>query len=94
MWGLKRVCKLKKALYGLKQSPRAWSGRLTKTMKTLGFIRAQGDDTLLHKKSSSGEVTILVVYVDDTIMIGNDALGMAHLQTHRKRNLILRLWDS
>ena len=31
-----KVCKLKKALYGLKQSLRAWFGRFTKTMKSMG----------------------------------------------------------
>ncbi|CAL8151232.1 unnamed protein product [Prunus armeniaca] len=30
------VCKLKKSLYGLKQSPRAWFGRLTKSMRAFG----------------------------------------------------------
>ena len=32
-----RVCKLKKTLYGLKQSPRAWFGRFTQLMVSLGY---------------------------------------------------------
>ena len=32
-----KVCKLKKALYGLKQSPRAWFGRFTKAMMSMGY---------------------------------------------------------
>lgn len=31
------ACRLKKALYRLKQSPRAWFGRFTKVMMSLGF---------------------------------------------------------
>nr|AAB36237.1 retrotransposon peptide {Ty1-copia retrotransposon element, clone Fab 5} [Vicia faba, leaves, Peptide Transposon Partial, 76 aa] [Vicia faba] len=54
------VCKLRKALYGLKQSPRAWFGRFTKVMLSLGYKQSQGDHTLFIKHSVSGGVTILL----------------------------------
>nr|KYP41064.1 Retrovirus-related Pol polyprotein from transposon TNT 1-94 [Cajanus cajan] len=66
------VCKLRKALYGLKQSPRAWFGRFTKVMTSLGYKQSQGDHTLFIKHSVSGGVTILLVYVDDIIVSGDD----------------------
>nr|KYP52900.1 Retrovirus-related Pol polyprotein from transposon TNT 1-94 [Cajanus cajan] len=66
------VCKLKKALYGLKQSPRAWFGRFTKVMISLGFKQSQGDHTLFIKHSKSRGVTVLLVYVDDIIVTGDD----------------------
>ncbi|WVY99969.1 hypothetical protein V8G54_026039 [Vigna mungo] len=66
------VCKLKKALYGLKQSPHAWFGRFTKVMTGLGYKQSQGDHTLFFKHSKSGGVTILLVYVDDIILTGDD----------------------
>jgi hypothetical protein len=66
------VCKLRKALYGLKQSPRAWFGRFTKVMTSLGYKQSQGDHTLFIKHSPQGGVTILLVYVDDIIMTGDD----------------------
>ena len=66
------VCKLKKALYGLKQSPRAWFGRFTKVMTGLGYKQSQGDHTLFIKHSVLGGVTILLVYVDDIIVTGDD----------------------
>nr|KYP49032.1 Retrovirus-related Pol polyprotein from transposon TNT 1-94 [Cajanus cajan] len=66
------VCKLKKALYGLKQSPRAWFGRFTKVMTGLGYKQSQGDHTLFFKHSKSGGVTMLLVYVDDIILTGDD----------------------
>ena len=47
-----KVCKLQEALYGLKQSPRAWFGRFTQTMKTLGYKQYNGEHTLLFKWSS------------------------------------------
>ena len=66
------VCKLKKALYGLKQSPRAWFGRFTAAMKKMEFKQSQGDHTLFIKKSRNGKITILIVYVDDIIVTGDD----------------------
>jgi transposase InsO family protein len=74
------VCKLKKALYGLKQSPRAWFGRFTKVMLALGYKQSQGDHTLFVKHSSSGGVCILLVYVDDIIVTGDDFAGIANLK--------------
>ncbi|KAK4260610.1 hypothetical protein QN277_003703 [Acacia crassicarpa] len=65
------VCKLNKSLYGLKQSPRAWFSRFTKAVKELGYTQGQADDTLFIKRVND-RVTILVVYVDDIIITGND----------------------
>ena len=67
-----KVYRLKKANYGLKQSLRAWFGRFTKVMLSLGFKQSQGDHTLFIKHFDSGRVTTLLVYVDDIIVIGND----------------------
>ena len=49
--GGNKVCRLKKALYGLKQSPRAWFGRFTQAMLSLGYKQSQGDHTLFIKHS-------------------------------------------
>jgi hypothetical protein len=76
------VCKLKKALYGLKQSPRAWFGRLTTVMIALGYRQSQGDHSLFIRHSKSGGVTVLLVYVDDMIVTGNDTLEMHNLKLH------------
>ena len=62
----------RKGLYGLKQSPRAWFGRFSNVMTSLGYKQSQGDHTLFFKHSVSGEVTILLVYVDDIIVTGDD----------------------
>nr|AAB36241.1 retrotransposon peptide {Ty1-copia retrotransposon element, clone Fab 113} [Vicia faba, leaves, Peptide Transposon Partial, 76 aa] [Vicia faba] len=54
------VCRLKKALYCLKQSPRAWFGRFTKVMTSLGYKQSQWDHTLFINHSPQGGVTILL----------------------------------
>ncbi|RVW33894.1 Retrovirus-related Pol polyprotein from transposon RE1 [Vitis vinifera] len=76
-----QVCKLQKSLYGLKQSPRAWFDRFTKAVLKLGYKQGQADHTLFVKKSHAGKMTILIVYVDDIILSGND---MEELQNLKK----------
>ena len=75
-----KVCKLKKALYGLKQSPRAWFGKFSGRMKELGYLQSNGDHTLF-RKHHGGKVTILLVYVDDIIITGNDEFGVSFLSS-------------
>ena len=67
------VCKLNKSLYGLKQSPRAWFDRFSKVIKKFGYIQGQADHTLFVKDSGQEKITILIVYVDDIIVTGNDS---------------------
>ncbi|KAL5804478.1 hypothetical protein ACOSQ3_031278 [Xanthoceras sorbifolium] len=76
-----KVCRLKKALYGLKQSPRAWFGRLSTSMRKFGYQQSNSDHTLFFKHKG-GKITILIVYVDDMIVTGNDDLEMTNLQRH------------
>ncbi|XP_014511358.1 uncharacterized protein LOC106770050 [Vigna radiata var. radiata] len=73
------VCKLKKALYGLKQSPRAWFGRLTLAMKKFGYKQSNSDHTLFIKHNK-GKVAILIVYVDDMVLTGDDVEEMKLLE--------------
>jgi hypothetical protein len=40
-----KVCKLIKSLYGLKQSPRAWFGRFSKEVCSLGYRQSNADHT-------------------------------------------------
>ncbi|RVW78433.1 Retrovirus-related Pol polyprotein from transposon TNT 1-94 [Vitis vinifera] len=67
----KKVCKLRKALYGLKESTRARFDKFTKVIKKNGYIQCQFDHTLFVKFSKGGKITILIVYVDDIILIGD-----------------------
>ena len=76
-----QVCKLQKSLYDLKQSPRAWFNRFTKAVLKLGYKQGQADHTLFVKKSHAGKMAILIVYVDDIILSGND---MEELQKLKK----------
>lgn len=74
----KMTSKLKKALYGLKQSPRTWFGRFAKAM--IGYIQSQGDHILLFKHSTLWGAKILLVYVDDIVVTGDDLEGREALR--------------
>jgi Reverse transcriptase (RNA-dependent DNA polymerase) len=69
------VCKLKKALYGLKQSPRAWFGRFCGAMKKYGYKQSDFDHSLFYIRRE-GKITVLIIYVDDMIITGNDVEEM------------------
>ena len=66
-----RVCKLKKALYGLKQAPRAWYGRIYRFLTSLGFTKSKANPNL-YLKVMNYEPVILLLYVDDLFMTGNE----------------------
>ncbi|KAL1205729.1 Retrovirus-related Pol polyprotein from transposon RE2 [Cardamine amara subsp. amara] len=70
-----KVLKLRKAIYGLKQSPTAWYHKLSFTLTAKGFRRSEADHTLFTSQSAQGIVVVLV-YVDDLIISGNDQAGI------------------
>ena len=79
----RKVCRLaKRSLYGLKQSPQPSYDRFGSVIKQLGFVQGQADRTMLYKHSEGGKLAILIVYVDDIIITGNDT---TELENVRKR---------
>ena len=75
-----KVCKLKKSLYGLKQSLKAWFQKFTWFVKNNGYIQAQTDHTMFIKHSSDGRIVVLIVYVDNIILTGDDVSEMNQLK--------------
>ena len=65
------VCRLKRALYRLKQAPRAWYTRIDNNFTRLGFIKSEADANLYHI-IVKGKSLIIVLYVDDLILRGDD----------------------
>ena len=62
-------CKLKKSIYGLKQSSRCWNEALDKHLKKVGFKQSK-NDPCIYIMNAGGEIFIIAVYVDYTILAG------------------------
>jgi Reverse transcriptase (RNA-dependent DNA polymerase) len=65
------VFRLKKSIYGLKQSLRAWYNKLSHFLLTYKFEISSADSSLFTKHNFNG-TTVVLVYVDDLIITGDD----------------------
>ncbi|KAM7513703.1 hypothetical protein LguiA_003286 [Lonicera macranthoides] len=74
-----QVCKLRRALYGLKQAPRAWFAKFSSTITKLGYSSSSSDSGLFIGKIDSGTI-LLLLYVDDMIITGDDISGISDLK--------------
>ncbi|GKD31481.1 ribonuclease H-like domain-containing protein, partial [Tanacetum coccineum] len=66
-----KICKLNKSLYGLKQAPSQWNSKLTQALTKHGFVYSKFDYSLFTKNSDNVFI-ILIVYVDDIVVTGNN----------------------
>ncbi|CAL1404860.1 unnamed protein product [Linum trigynum] len=66
-----KVLKLQKSLYGLKQASRQWYIKLSACLQNLGF-ELSFDDYSVFKLHSKGATVIVIIYVDDIIVAGDD----------------------
>ena len=67
------VCKLKKALYGLKQAPSVCYVRMDGFLHSLGFFESTANSNLYFKVVHN-HILILVLYVDDLFLTGEEQL--------------------
>jgi hypothetical protein len=59
-------------LYGLKQATRAWYENMDEYLLEVGFKRSEYDDTLYVCLQGYKNMVMLVMYVDDLIITGNN----------------------
>jgi hypothetical protein len=67
------VCILKRSLYGLKQAPCAWYTRIDSYFTGLGFTKSEADENL-YQIVVEGKILVIVLYVDDLILTGDEQL--------------------
>ena len=85
----KKICKLDKSIYGLRQASRRWNIRFDQTVKEFGFIQSE-DESCVYKKVSGSNVAILVLYVDDILLIGNDIPSLQAVKTWLGKNFSMK----
>ncbi|GKE77074.1 retrotransposon protein, putative, ty1-copia subclass [Tanacetum coccineum] len=66
----KKECKLQRSIYGLKQASRSWNKRFDEEIKRFGFSQNL-DEPCVYQKDIRSNVTFLILYVDDIIIMGN-----------------------
>ena len=84
----KSVARLLKPLYGLKQAALCWYRKFNEAILLLGFVRCLHDSCVYHRFTTSGEYTIMVIYVDDGLVCSNTPAVLTEvidfLKTHFK----------
>ncbi|XP_052622580.1 retrovirus-related Pol polyprotein from transposon RE1 isoform X1 [Lactuca sativa] len=84
-----RVCRLLKSLYGLKQAPRKWNERLCSSLLSFGFKQSINDYSLFVRQFQNTFV-VLLVYVDDIILTGNDESEVNNVKTFLKSHFLIK----
>jgi len=74
-----KVCRLRRALYGLKQAPWAWFAKFSANVSRLGYSISSYDSALFIRRTDRG-IILLLLYVDDMIITGDDSIGILELK--------------
>ena len=79
------IYKLKKVLYGLKQASSAWYSKIVEFLMKIEYLMTHANSSLFIKVCGV-KLAIVLVYIDDLIIIGDDKVEIH--QT--KENLAIR----
>ncbi|GMJ15208.1 cysteine-rich RLK (RECEPTOR-like protein kinase) 8 [Hibiscus trionum] len=77
--GESRVCRLRKSLYGLKQASRQWNMKLCEALLNAGYYQSRSDYSIFTKRKGDAMV-IMLIYVDDLLITGNDSSLISELK--------------
>ncbi|GJW98617.1 retrotransposon protein, putative, ty1-copia subclass [Tanacetum coccineum] len=78
---LRKVCKLPRSIYGLKQASRSLNKRFDEEIKRFGFAQNL-DEPCVYQKASGSNVTFLILYVDEIIIMGNHILSLQSVKDY------------
>lgn len=83
------ACKLLKSLYGLKQASRQWNSKFCAVMIRYGYTQSVHDHSLFLKHQD-GQITLLLVYVDDIVITRNDSESITALKSYLHSNFAIK----
>ncbi|GJS17782.1 retrotransposon protein, putative, ty1-copia subclass [Tanacetum coccineum] len=84
-----RVCKLKRSIYGLKQTSRQWNKRFDDEIKKFGFTQ-NCDEPCVYLKASGSNVTFLILYVDDILIMGNNIPMLQDVKSYLEKSFAMK----
>nr|GEW48395.1 retrotransposon protein, putative, Ty1-copia subclass [Tanacetum cinerariifolium] len=79
-----RVCKMKHSIYGIKQASRQCNKRFDDEIKKFGFTQNH-DEPCVYLKASGSNITFLILYVDDILIMGNNIPMLQSVKTYLVR---------
>ena len=74
-----KVCHLRRAFYDLKQAPRAWFAKFSSNISRLGYMTSHYGSILFLRRTDKCTI-LLLLYVDDMIISGDDLNGIQELK--------------
>ena len=77
-------------LYGLKQAPRQWYKKFESFIVEYGFQKTQADHCVFIKRYEEGEFLILLLYVDDMLIVGQDTRKIEILKKALGRSFAMK----
>nr|GEU52472.1 retrotransposon protein, putative, Ty1-copia subclass [Tanacetum cinerariifolium] len=83
------VCKLIRSIYGLKQASRQWNKRFDDEIKKFGFTQ-NPDEPCVYLKASRSYIAILILYVDDILLMGNNIPMLQDVKSYLGRNFAMK----
>nr|GEY44589.1 putative retrotransposon protein [Tanacetum cinerariifolium] len=83
------VCKLKRSIYGLKQASRQWNKRLDDEIKKFSFTQ-NPDEPCVYLKASGSYITILILYVNDILLMGNNIPMLQDVKSYLGRSFAIK----
>nr|GEY06491.1 hypothetical protein [Tanacetum cinerariifolium] len=83
------VCKLKRSIYGLKQASRQWNKRFDDEIKKFCFTQKPNEPCVCIKASGS-YIAILILYVDDILLMGNNTPMLQDVKSYLGRSFAMK----
>jgi len=84
------VCKLKKSLYGLKQASRQWYKKFESVMGEQDYKKTTSDHCVFVKKFSDDDYIILLLYVDDMLIVGQNSVRINSLKKQLSKSFAMK----
>ena len=87
------IVRLRKAIYGLKQSGRLWNATLDAWLRHQGFQRCETDPCLYRRNTSSSNLIMIAVYVDDLLIVADTQRDMDDFEKEISAKFAMKPFD-
>ena len=84
------LCRLNESLYGFKQAPRQWYKKFDSFMEEQGYKKTSSDHCVFIKRFPNDQFIILLLYVDDMLIVGQDAKKITLLKEELRKSFAMK----